>query len=80
MLPHTKTTVLQDWMKGRHSEVDDLNGLVVAELARLGGAAPANAAVVELAHRIERGEAPPGAANVAPLRDLAGLPPLVTAA
>ena len=43
--------VLHDWMKGRHSEVDDLNGLVVAEQARLGGAAPVNAAVVELAHR-----------------------------
>jgi hypothetical protein len=26
-LPHTKSTVLQDWMKGRRSEVDDLNGL-----------------------------------------------------
>ena len=47
VLPHTKTTVLQDWMKGRHSEVDDLNGLVVAEQAGLGGAAPVNAAVVE---------------------------------
>ena len=23
VLPHTKTTVLQDWIKGRHSEVDD---------------------------------------------------------
>ena len=33
VLPHTKTTVLQDWIKGRHSEVDDINGLVVAERA-----------------------------------------------
>ena len=78
--PHSTTTVLHDWMKGRHSEVDDVNGLVVAEQARLGGAAPVNAAVVELAHRIERGELLPGAANVAALRDLAGLPPLATAA
>ncbi len=23
-MPNTMTTVLQDWMKGRHSEVDDL--------------------------------------------------------
>ena len=60
VLPHSTTTVLHDWLKGRHSEVDDVNGLVVAEQARLGGAAPVNAAVVELAHRIERGEARPG--------------------
>jgi len=56
VLPHTTTTILQDWEKGRHSEVDDINGLVVAEQSRLGLATPANAAVVELAHRIERGE------------------------
>jgi 2-dehydropantoate 2-reductase len=55
-LPHTRTTVLHDWMKGRHSEVDEINGLVVREQARLGGAAPVNARIVEIAHRIERGE------------------------
>ena len=33
VLPNTKTTILQDWMKGRHSEVDDLNGLVAREQA-----------------------------------------------
>lgn len=64
VLPDTKTTVLQDWMKGRHSEVDDINGLVVAEATRLGGAAPVNAAVVELARRIERGELEPGPQNL----------------
>ena len=39
-LPTTKTTVLQDWMKGRHSEVDDLNGFVATEAKRLGMRAP----------------------------------------
>ena len=34
VLPHTKTTVLQDWIKGRRSEVDELNGLVVVERER----------------------------------------------
>lgn len=43
-------------MKGQHSEVDEINGLVVTEQARLGGKAPVNARVVEIAHRIERGE------------------------
>jgi 2-dehydropantoate 2-reductase len=55
-LPSTRTTVLQDWMKGRRSEVDQINGLVVDEQHRLGGRAPANEIAVELAHRIESGE------------------------
>jgi 2-dehydropantoate 2-reductase len=55
-LPETRTTVLQDWMKGRRSEVDQINGLVVDEQARLHGTAPANAATVRLAHLIESGE------------------------
>jgi 2-dehydropantoate 2-reductase len=52
-LPETRTTVLQDWMKGRRSEVDQINGLVVDEQSRLGGAAPANAVTVRLAHLVE---------------------------
>ncbi len=71
VLPKTKTTILQDWIKGRHSEVDDINGLVVAEQTGLGGSAPANAAVVELAHRIERGELAPDPANLSLLLELA---------
>jgi 2-dehydropantoate 2-reductase len=55
-LPHTLTAVLQDWRKGRRSEVDDMNGVIAREQRRLGGTAPYNAWVTELAHRIERGE------------------------
>jgi 2-dehydropantoate 2-reductase len=69
-LPTTITTVLQDWMKGRHSEVDDLNGLVAAEAARLGRTAPVNAAIAEMAHRIERGLLSPDPANLDILRKL----------
>jgi 2-dehydropantoate 2-reductase len=36
VIPGATTTVLQDWTKGRHSEVDDINGAVV-------GRAPAGA-------------------------------------
>jgi 2-dehydropantoate 2-reductase len=64
VIPGATTTVLQDWTKGRHSEVDDINGTVVAEGARFGVPTPVNAAVVELAHRIERGDLVPGPANV----------------
>jgi 2-dehydropantoate 2-reductase len=71
VLPHTTTTVLHDWRKGRHSEVDDVNGLVVAEQTRLGGVAPVNAAWVRIAHRIERGELEPAPANLTPARELA---------
>lgn len=70
VLPNTKTTILQDWGKGRRSEVDEINGLVVAELGP--DRAPVNAAVVELAHRIEGGELEPRLDNYALLAELAG--------
>jgi 2-dehydropantoate 2-reductase len=70
-LPHTTTTILHDWTKGRHSEVDDINGLVVEQQRRRGAAAPVNAAIVEVAHRIERGDLKPDPANFALLRRLA---------
>jgi 2-dehydropantoate 2-reductase len=63
-LPHTRTTVLQDWMKGRHSEFEEINGLVAREQERLGGRAPANSAVVQLARKIESGELEAGPACV----------------
>jgi 2-dehydropantoate 2-reductase len=69
-LPSTKTTVLQDWMKGRHSEVDDLNGLVAAEARRVGRAAPVNAAITTIAHRIEKGNLKPDPANLRLLQEL----------
>jgi 2-dehydropantoate 2-reductase len=59
VLPHSTTTILQDWTKGRRSEVDDINGHVVRTLHALGRSAPVNTAVVELAHAIERGELEP---------------------
>jgi 2-dehydropantoate 2-reductase len=74
VIPGATTTVLQDWTKGRHSEVDDINGTVVAEGARLSVPTPVNAAVVEIAHRIERGDLQPGTGNVALLQRLADGP------
>ncbi|WP_019180151.1 ketopantoate reductase family protein [Microbacterium yannicii] len=71
VLPSSRTTILQDWLKGRHSEVDDINGRVVALGRRHGVDTPANAAVVELAHRIERHEIEPGRDNLAALLELA---------
>jgi 2-dehydropantoate 2-reductase len=71
VLPQTTTTVLQDWQKGRHSEVDDLNGAVLRAQVRTGVSAPANRAVVEVAHRIERGELAAGPENVGLLLEMA---------
>ncbi|MFT3873574.1 MAG: 2-dehydropantoate 2-reductase N-terminal domain-containing protein [Nocardioides sp.] len=70
VLPESKTTILQDWMKGRRSEVDDINGLVARTHRELGGRAPANGAVVEVAHRIERGSVVPGPDNLVLLLEL----------
>lgn len=72
VVPGATTTVLQDWRKGRHSEVDDLNGHVVARGAELGVPTPVNAAVVALAHRIERGDVEPSPALLATLRAAVG--------
>lgn len=54
--PTTRTTVLQDWMKGRRAEIEEINGFVVREQERVGGFAPSNRRVVEIARRIEAGE------------------------
>lgn len=54
-IPSTLTTVLQDWMKGRHSEVNEINGLVTRILAEHGRSAPYNQAAVDLARQIEMG-------------------------
>lgn len=66
-LPDTRTTVLQDWMKGRHAEYHEVNGLIVDVLARSGQDAPFNAHTVQLAREIEAGRRPRGAANLTPL-------------
>jgi 2-dehydropantoate 2-reductase len=59
VLPHSTTTILQDWAKGRRSEVDDINGHVVRTLRALGRDAPVNGAVVEVAREIESGTLQP---------------------
>ena len=58
--PTTKTTVLQDWIKGRRSEAGDINGLIASQTIR---PAPVNRAVAALAHLVERGELKPEPSN-----------------
>lgn len=65
-------TTLQDHIKGRLSEVDMINGLIVAESEKRGMAAPANAAMVEVTRRIYAGELKPDPANLRLAIELAG--------
>ena len=67
--PHSRSTFLQDWIKGRHSEVDQINGPVVEGLERHGLGAPVNRALIEFAHDIEAGRRQRGLHNLGPLLD-----------
>ncbi|MBX6426770.1 MAG: 2-dehydropantoate 2-reductase [Variibacter sp.] len=68
--PRARDCVLQDHLKGRYSEVDLINGLVVEESARLGKSAPANAAIVEITRRIRAGTLKPDVSNLELARQL----------
>lgn len=59
-----KASMLQDIEHGKLTEVDAINGAVVAMGRKLGVATPMNGRVVEVIHRIERGEITAVFANV----------------
>ena len=54
--PNSKVAMLQDWIKGRRSEVHEMNGYVVSEGKRAGVPVPANARVLDISLRIEAGD------------------------
>lgn len=62
--PAARDCVLQDHLKGRHSEVDLINGLVADESEERGMPAPYNKAIVEITRRIESGEIKPDPSNL----------------
>ncbi len=62
--PSARDCVLQDHLKGRYSEVDMINGLVVEQFEHRGLSAPANAAVTEITRQIQTGELKPDPANL----------------
>lgn len=59
-----RSSSLQSLERGRRTEVDFLNGHVVATARRHGLEAPVNAALVDLVHRIEAGTAEPSPENL----------------
>ena len=62
-----RPSLLQDVMRGRRTEIDELNGYVVAEGKRLGVATPFNEAVVREVHRHGVGTLKPDPKNLEPL-------------
>jgi hypothetical protein len=51
-----KPSMLQDFEKGRRTEIDFINGYVAQVGEEIGVPVPMNAAVTELVHRIEQGQ------------------------
>ncbi|HEY3064127.1 MAG TPA: 2-dehydropantoate 2-reductase [Chloroflexota bacterium] len=62
-----RPSFLQDVMRGRRTEIDELNGFVVAEGKRLGVPTPFNTAVVEAVHQHAVGQLQPDPRNLEPL-------------
>lgn len=60
-----KASMLQDLEKGKLTEVDAINGVVSAFGRKVGCPTPMNDKVVEIVHKIEKGELAPGFANLA---------------
>jgi 2-dehydropantoate 2-reductase len=59
-----RASMAQDVAKGRPTEIDHMNGHVVAEGRKLGLATPVSAAVVEVVHEVEAGTRAPAAQNI----------------
>jgi 2-dehydropantoate 2-reductase len=60
----SRNAMLQDVLKGRRTEADMLNGLVVETCRRHGLSAPVNAALADVMNRISAGELQPGVENL----------------
>ena len=66
----SRPSLLQDVMKGRRTEVDYLNGLVVEKGEEVDVATPLNRAIADLMRKLERGEIKPGTACLKQLKAL----------
>jgi 2-dehydropantoate 2-reductase len=54
--PNARPSMGQDMMKGRRTEIDYMNGLVVQKGKEVGIATPANEALIAAVKKVERGE------------------------
>jgi len=58
----------QDMVKGRRTEIEFLNGFIVAKAEEIGVATPANAALTDIVKRVEKGELSPDRRHILALR------------
>jgi 2-dehydropantoate 2-reductase len=58
----------QDMQKGRRTEIEFLNGLIVREGEKVGLPCRANAVLTDLVKRVERGELKPDPRHITELR------------
>jgi 2-dehydropantoate 2-reductase len=65
-----RNSVLQDHLKGRYSEVDQLNGLVVKKGQAAGVPTPLNTAVTVVTAQIQKGDLKPDRSNLEILKKL----------
>jgi 2-dehydropantoate 2-reductase len=63
-----RPSMAQDMQKGRRTEIEYLNGLVVREGDKLGLPCRANAVLTDIVKRVERGELKPDPAHITELR------------
>lgn len=68
--PAARDCVLQDHLKGRQSEVELINGLVVEESGERGMPAPYNKVITDITRRIEAGELKPDPSNLDLAREM----------
>jgi 2-dehydropantoate 2-reductase len=54
-----KASMLQDFERGRTTEIDFINGYVVDTARRFGVSTPVNTAIIETVHAITRGQSAP---------------------
>jgi 2-dehydropantoate 2-reductase len=54
-----RPSMAQDIQKGRRTEIGELNGFIVQKAGEAGCAAPTHERIVDIVHRVERGETAP---------------------
>ena len=68
--PDARDCILQDFLKGRRTEIEMINGWIVAESQKLGKAAPYNSALVEIGSMISSGMISPKPENIELLQNI----------
>ncbi len=71
--PEWRSSMAQDVIKGRKTEIEQMNGYIVSKSREAGVSAPVNAATVHVIKEIEAGRLQPAPENVERVLSIAGL-------